>query len=144
MAATGQLEKGFKLYMSTDGTAYTQLVDILTRGDIAAGTRPQVDITPLDSTEDAREKLAGMRDSGEFSFSQLYTAARFSALKAQDGVNIWWRATVNDFATTPSKWEWRGSLSQVAMAGTGNPDDRRIINGTVVVNGSVTFTAGSA
>jgi hypothetical protein len=144
MAATGYLAKGRKLYLSTDaGATYVQLVDVRTMSDLGGGKAPQVDVTPLDSAGSRREKLPGMIDTEDFSFEQLYTAARYATLKAQLRVSNKWRATTPQFATTPSKYEFDGALSELSLGGSGNTDDPVVIKGSVTVTGDITQTVGS-
>lgn len=145
MAVSARLSKGRKLYMSLDGTTYTQLVDIASMGDMGAGAAPQVDVTPLDTTETRREKLAGMPDTSDFTFEQHYTAARWTTLSAQlaTAAPIWWRQTTPQFTATPSQYNFRGTLSELALIGGSNVDDPIRIRASVIVSGSITQVVGS-
>lgn len=149
MAVTASLVYGARIYWDTDSGYATaaELADMKSVGSPGASERPDVDVTPLYDTEDARQFSQGLATYGECEFVQFWTKTRMTALQTpyKARTQLYWRITFPDNAVVAnrSKTEFRGRISKLTTSPFDDPDAVITILWTVKISGETTFTAGS-
>jgi len=147
-AVDADLADGFRLYHSTDGATYSELVDIDSVGSPGNPERPEIDVSPLYSTVTKRQFRMGKSNSGMWEFKQYWNKTRWGVLKAyyDANTNVYWRAVYpdNDDVSLASKDEFRGYVKKLLSVGTlDDPDTPMISEVSIKIDGDVTFTAGT-
>lgn len=136
------LAVGSTLFWSSDGVSYSELADLVSIGSPDPGAGPDVDVTPVNTSATTRSYLVGLRTGGDFEFEQLFTAARYSALDAVLGDQLYWKVRLPDgtTASSGSTAVFQGGLKKWSLAALDDPDKRVTILGAVKVSSDITFT----
>ena len=93
-AATGLLSKDIKLsYCATASGTFTELLDLQEVPDLG-GAADRVDVTTL--ADGNYRYINGIKDYGELSFQFLYSAERYSEVKAIEDDDMFWKVTFPD------------------------------------------------
>jgi len=132
--------QGVKLFISTNATVRTTNTQIMEIVDFTGpgGAAAVIDITSLDST--AKEKLIGLRDEGQLSFSMNFNAtdAGQVALKTDRAARTK-RAFQIDFSDAATNVaDFKGYVLQYSIAGS--VDNKISANAVVEITGAVTYT----
>ena len=149
--STSFLVDGMRLYADLTGNistpTYTELADIREIGSPGDPQAPDVDVTALFRSVNRRQFKQGLFDTGEFTFKQYWTKARYDALidAREAKLPLAWRVTFPDNATpaNASKEEFTGYLKSVVRDPATNPDDPILISVTVKLTNAMTFTQGT-
>lgn len=96
-----------------------------------------IDVTNQDSVDDAREKIAGLSDAGEFEFDVVYSKAGAAALYAKGGQSDTWTWELTDGSTLV----FTGFISSFGME---VPFEEAISNTiTITISGKPDFMPGA-
>src|SRR5262245_43720766 len=141
------LAVGSTLFWSVDGSAWTELVELVSIGSPDPGTPPDVDVTPVNTSAKVRAFLAGLGGGGDFDFEQLMDkkTARYSVLDAKRLQVLWWKVQLADgtTASSGSTFKWQGALKKWALVALDDPDKRVTAVGQCKVSGDVEHTEGT-
>ncbi len=136
-----------KLSYSTDNVTYTDFSSIisvkapdLTKGD--------TDITVLSSTGEAKEYMAGWRESGEVGLTLQFLAAIMTTVMGfyQSNTNYYWKVSCPLIAaeTLPSRIVSFGFLKSISLSEMKAGEDNVVsIPITIKCSGPVTYTAAT-
>lgn len=118
MPASALLGLGSRLYYSTDGVSYTELVDMEMIGPPGQPKRRKVELKLVDPADDIVQYLVGLREGGEFTASQHYTGTRFETMDALEGDTLYWRVRLPDSAVeaNTSRVDFQGNLEEVSLS----------------------------
>lgn len=145
---------GMLLEYSTDGgSSYTEITGVESLTPVTGATRATGDDTDMKATNLIRTKIASWTDPGQLTFSVKYTHTLLTALiglrnRASNLAKVKWRVTWPlEVATntTEATWVSDGILTEVNHSeGSVDSDDPAMIECTVELSGSPTFTGESA
>ena len=136
--ATATTGIGTKLEYSTDGSTYTQLLNINSISG-PSFSRDEIDITTLENQSGYREYILGLRDAGSLSLTLNYEKAGYQTLlDMYDADQLYeWRITLPDAST----FEFSGYVMELPL--TIPVDDKISFDCTIRVTGAPTFTPGT-
>lgn len=136
------LVRGMRVYSAAIGSGtYSEYADLATIGAAGTPEAPDVDVTPVYDTVDARRFVPGLSNGGEFEFEQRAdsSGARYNALQTDFRVLKNWRVTLPSPST--NKVEFQGYIKKLQPPTVvGNVDDQATIKVTVKVDGIVTHS----
>lgn len=133
--------QGTLLQHSTDGVSYTTIATLIEIGEISMGEADVVDITNHDSVNGYRDKIRGLIDAGEISFTAIWSGAA-SQLTAITRLVTGPTSTLDyikvTFPSSLGTWTARGFFKNAAL----NPqlDDTIQLTGAIEVSGKPTFS----
>ena len=135
------------LMSSSDGSAYTKLLDIDAFPDLGSAPE-QIDVTTL--TDTFRHYINGVEDTGSLEFTAFYEPATFAALAALKDADtyfaVWFGGTKSGETVTPTgskgKFKFKGFLSVFVSGGGVNDPVKMTI--TIAPSTDITFEAGTS
>lgn len=138
MAAIGQ---GTLLQHSTDGVTYTTIAKLKEIGEITLGEADVVDITTHDSVNGHRDKMRGLIDAGEITFSGIWEGAASqltTITRLQTGPTSTLDYIKVVFPSSLGTYTARGFFKNAKL----NPqlDDTLELTGAIEVSGKPTFS----
>ncbi len=149
MAVDAILGKKTRIYWSTDNITYTEFADLVEAGPPEDGEVEQIEATPLNPTNNAKEYLSALEELGEFTFSQYWNKTRYTTIRAiktanSAGTPYYFRLCFPDNATptSASRIVFLGNVKKGRPAGfkRNTPIQIDVI---VKVTGAITYTEGS-
>jgi hypothetical protein len=136
---------GIRLYSSADGSTYSEYADMRAMGAPPAPMGPEVDVTPLADSEDARQFRIGLLTFNECDFEEFYTKVRMARVVSEFRTNRYWKIVIPDGATVgaSSYMTFRGWIKEYSTPTASNADDPATIKFKVKVTGGLTWVSGS-
>jgi len=120
-------------YSATEGGSYTEIAELL---DLAlpSSTQSSVDATHMQSPDNYMEKIAALKEPGEYSFSMNFNATQYETVFGLQGTAKWWKVT------TPGGdyWKFPGFISE--LGGEMPVNDRITAEVVVTVSGAIDYT----
>ncbi len=134
---------GTTLELGTDGVTYSFVTELL-EVERPGKKRKVVDRTHLLSPSRAREKLAGLIDSGQVKVKHSYQPVLETTLNSyfDAGTLLYWRITIPDGTVTNSTVVFRAFVAE-GPSGPFPMDDLVASESTLEVSGKPTWTQGS-
>lgn len=141
------LVNDIRLYLSTDGVTYSELVDMSTIGAAGSPERPDVDVTPLSGSDSFRQFRQGLATAGECQCMQHWNKTRHALLDGyfSNNTSLYWRVVLPDatLVANRSKIEFQGRLKKLTTSEHDDPDKKILIDFTIKLTGKPTFTPGA-
>jgi hypothetical protein len=133
-ANTATIGYGAKVsYSDTEGGSYTEIAELLDL-TLPSATQPSVDATHMQSPDNYMEKIAALKEPGEYPFSMNFNATQYETVFNLQGTAKWWKVT------TPGLdyWKFPGFISE--LGGEMPVNDRITADVVVTISGAIDFT----
>jgi len=122
-------------------SAYVAVADIKTIS-LPSRESSKVDVTTITQGTRYKQFIPGMKEAGSLSCECLWTATSYAALDPLLGVSHNFKVSMNDGASTPTKYTFTGFIMKIGEM-TLDADKDNIFKLEVCLNTGVTITAST-
>jgi hypothetical protein len=120
-------------YSDTENGSYTSVSEVLDM-EIPRFTQDTVEATHMESPNNFIERIAALKDPGEYTFTINFNKTQYDTLDGLAGTTKWWRVQ------TPADdtWKFQGFISEIG--GEMPLNDRITAEIVITITGAITYT----